>query len=538
VWRQAIWRWFSPWPLEDMVSDEVNAAGRGLAGESAITFGPGSWVAGYRLEQRIGKGGMAVVYRARDERLDRWVALKVLTPALALDHSFRQRFVRESRAAAAVDDPHIIPIYEAGEADGALYIAMRYVRGGDVGSLVRRSGPLAPARVAAIISAVASALDAAHAAGLVHRDVKPANMLLERQADRPDHVYLSDFGLSKAGRGAASLTGDGLFMGTLDYSAPEQIRGRPIDGRADQYALACAAFELLAGEPPFRREEPLAVMYAQVNAPPPSLAARRAGLPARVDQVLARALAKSPGERYDSCGQLAADLARALGLLPTRGDAAEATLPPRRAVPSPPSWPSPQAVTTRATDGRGLARRRSRARVLATALVAGVLVAGGVSAAIALSGGPRPSAPRADRTQGRAGPTHSPSARPGATGQIPGAVPFYSIRVCTSPFLPRCTASDMKAEPTLIATIMDGTELLKNLTWTGWAQATTRATGRLGLDNCQPDCAQGTYTWYPATVTLTGLTPYGNGLEAYADMSVTSPTSPYHPGPFTRGLVP
>jgi serine/threonine protein kinase len=199
-----------------------------MAGGSLPGFGgnlgAGSRVAGYRLEEQIGRGGMAVVFRAVDERLGRRVALKVLAPALADDGAFRQRFIRESRAAAAVDDPHIIPIYGAGEADGALYIAMRYVPGGDVRAVLRREGLLPPDRAAAIISPVASALDAAHAAGLVHRDVKSANMLLDARAGRPDHVYLSDFGLSKAWQGSTGLTGSGLLLGTVDYSAPEPGR--------------------------------------------------------------------------------------------------------------------------------------------------------------------------------------------------------------------------------------------------------------------------------------------------------------------------
>jgi len=197
----------------------------------------GSRLAGYLLEEQVGEGGMAAVFRARDERLGRLVALKVLAPALAADAEFRDRFLRESRAAAAVDDPHIIPVFEAGQAGGVLFIAMRYVPGGDVRTLLRREGPLPAGRAAAIISAVASALDAAHAAGLVHRDVKPANMLMDARAGRPDHVYLSDFGLSKAAL-ASSLTRTGQFLGTLDYVAPEQLEGQQVDGRADQYALA------------------------------------------------------------------------------------------------------------------------------------------------------------------------------------------------------------------------------------------------------------------------------------------------------------
>jgi serine/threonine protein kinase len=276
-------------------------------------FTPGSRIAGYRLEEQIGQGGMAVVFRAQDERLERQVALKILAPALAADEAFRHRFIRESRSAAAADDPHIIPVFEAGDADGVLFIAMRYVPGGDVGALVKRVGPLPVARAAAIISGAASALDTAHAAGLVHRDVKPTNMLLDARAGRPDHVYLSDFGLSKGPLSTADVTGSGRFIGTLNYCAPEQIQGRRVDARTDEYALACTAFELLAGGPPFYRDEDMAVLYAQVSAPPPPLASLRSDVAPAVDEVILRALAKAPEDRYASCGEFADALRTALG---------------------------------------------------------------------------------------------------------------------------------------------------------------------------------------------------------------------------------
>jgi serine/threonine protein kinase len=281
-----------------------------------VSFAAGSRIAGYRLEERIGQGGMAVVFRARDERLGRLVALKILAPELAGDAEFQRRFIRESRAAAAIDDPHIVPVFAAGEADGMLFIAMRYVPGGDAHSLLNREGTLPPDRVAAIISPVASALDAAHRAGLVHRDVKPSNMLMDVLPGRPDHVYLSDFGLSKALASTSGMTRAGTVMGTLDYMSPEQIAGKPVDGRADQYALACSAFELLAGAPPFRRDEPTAAMYAHLSESPPQLASLRAGLPPAVDGVLSRALAKAPGDRYASCGQFADALRHAFGFQP------------------------------------------------------------------------------------------------------------------------------------------------------------------------------------------------------------------------------
>jgi serine/threonine protein kinase len=241
-------------------------------------FRVGMRIADYRLEEQIGRGGMAVVFRAADERLPRQVALKILSPALAADESFRHRFIRESRSAAAVDDPHIIPVFEAGEANGALFIAMRYVPGGDVRTLVHRLGPLPIARAAAIISAVASALDAAHAARLVHRDVKPANMLVDVRPGRPDHVYLADFGLTKGTLSSISQTGADDFLGTPTYCAPEQIRGGQVDARTDEYALAGSAFALLSGEPPFPRDQGMAMLYAHLSAPPPPLTSRRPGL--------------------------------------------------------------------------------------------------------------------------------------------------------------------------------------------------------------------------------------------------------------------
>ena len=273
---------------------------------------PGSKVGGYLLEQLIGVGGMAAVFRARDERLEREVALKLLTG----DEIVRRRFAREAHAVAAVDHPHIIPVYEAGESDAVLYIAMRYVGGDDLRVIVDRDGALTPRRAAGFVSAVASALDTAHDAGLIHRDVKPANMLVDVGPGRPEHVYLSDFGLARSLLSAGDLTGAGQFLGTPDYAAPEQISGGHVDGQADQYALGCVAFTLLTGSPPFEREEPLAMLFAHLSAPPRAVTAIRPELPAEVDQVLATVLAKEPGDRYASCGEFADALRDALGLEP------------------------------------------------------------------------------------------------------------------------------------------------------------------------------------------------------------------------------
>ena len=291
-------------------------AGEVSGGRGWIMAGitPGSSVAGYRLENRVGAGGMAEVYRAFDERLGRTIALKILSPALAGDAEFRERFIRESRTAAAVDHPHIIPVYAAGEVEGLLYIAMRFVGGGDLHSVLEREGPLSASRTAAFISPVASALDAAHGARLVHRDVKPANILVDTSPGRPDHPYLSDFGVSKDALSSVTLTGTGQFVGTPDFSAPEQISGKPANVQSDQYALGCVAYTLLTGKMPFVRDTPMAVLWAHLSDPPPSVTAARPDLSAAVDGVLGKALAKSPEERFASCGEFADALRAALGV--------------------------------------------------------------------------------------------------------------------------------------------------------------------------------------------------------------------------------
>ena len=274
---------------------------------------PGSQVAGYVIEEQVGAGGMAVVFRARDSVLGRLAALKVLSPTLAADQAFRVRFLRESRAVASVEEPHIIPVYGAGDADGVLYIATKFVSGGDLADVLQRAGgALEPPRAAMFIEQVAAALDAAHAAGLVHRDVKPGNVLVDVAQGRGEHAYLSDFGLSKPAMAATGLTATGTFLGTPDYAPPEQIRGQPVDGRGDQYSLACMAFALLTGNLPFHRQETMATLFAHLNDPVPPLAQFRGDLSSGTDAVLARGLAKEAADRYPRCGEFAAALRDAL----------------------------------------------------------------------------------------------------------------------------------------------------------------------------------------------------------------------------------
>jgi serine/threonine-protein kinase len=287
---------------------------------------------------------MAEVFRARDQRLGRQVALKVLAPALAMDEEFRARFIREWRAATAVEHPHIIPVYAADESGGVLFIAMRLVAGGDLRSVMRRDGPFAPERTAALVSAVASALDAAHAAGLVHRDVKPGNMLIDAVEGLAEHVYLSDFGLSKGALSSIGFTGSGQFLGTPHYSAPEQVSGAPLDGRTDQYALACVTVEMLIGHPPYPRSDPMSVLYAHTSAPPPSVTSARPDLAPAVDEVIARAMAKTPAERHRTCSEFAGQLRDALiAESPPRRVSTPSPLPPPAAAPvaGPASGPAP-----------------------------------------------------------------------------------------------------------------------------------------------------------------------------------------------------
>jgi Protein kinase domain len=271
----------------------------------------GTVFAGYRIESLLGRGGMSVVYRAENPRLGNVIALKLLAPELAEDESFRERFVRESRTAASISHPHIIPIYDAGDAEGVLFIAMRYVDGPDLKARAREGLELA--QVVRIGTQIASALDAAHDRGLIHRDVKPANILLERCPGQDDHAYLADFGLTKNVESQTGITGSGHFVGTIDYMAPEQIEGREVDSRVDVYALGCVLFECLAREPPYKRESDVAVLWAHMRDDPPSLSESRPDLPDAADAILAQALSKSPADRPESCGELAEELRAALG---------------------------------------------------------------------------------------------------------------------------------------------------------------------------------------------------------------------------------
>jgi serine/threonine protein kinase len=272
----------------------------------------GKELGGYRIVEPIGRGGTSVVYRAEHVRLERQAALKLFSSGLGED-DYGERFLRESRLAASLDHPAIVPVYDAGEEDGLLWIAMACVDGTDLKALVAAEGGLSLRRALGILGQVASALDAAHARGLVHRDVKPANILV----GPGDRAYLSDFGVAKE-LASGGNTRTGSFVGTIEYCAPEQIEGAPVDARTDVYALACVLYEALTGEPPFHRPTEVAVLNAHLHAERPKLGR---GFPAELDRVLEKALSKAPGDRYASCGAF---------LAAARAAAAERRVRPRR----------------------------------------------------------------------------------------------------------------------------------------------------------------------------------------------------------------
>ncbi len=283
----------------------------------------GTEIAGFRIESVLGRGGMSVVYLAEQTRLGRKVALKTLASGLVeRDESFRDRFLRESQVAAGLDHPNIIPIFDAGEEDGCLYIAMRYVEGRDLGQILEQEGPLGLGRTIFILDQVASALDAAHEHGLVHRDVKPANVLLVGTSDR---VYLTDFGVAKPTT-SAGLTRTGFFIGTPDYSAPEQIEGRDVDARTDVYALGAVLYSCLTGLAPYARDTEVAVLQAHLLEPPPKLRLQRPDLPRGLDRVIATAMAKSKDDRYPTCSDLIAAAEAAARDRPATVPAGESTL--------------------------------------------------------------------------------------------------------------------------------------------------------------------------------------------------------------------
>ena len=362
------------------------------SGGRGVDLSAGDEFAGYRIERSLGRGGMGVLYLALEPGLERHVALKLIAPEAAADDVFTRRFAEESRIAASIEHPNVVPIYAAGEEDGIPFIAMRYVSGSDLGRRLAREGRLEPAVAAALIAQVGNGLDAIHAAGLVHRDVKPANVLLGETGGGDDHAYITDFGVARNVATESGLTQTGRFVGTLDYVAPEQISGGAVDARADVYALGCLLFKLLTGDVPYPRDGEAARLYAHLNDPPPAPSLYATAVPMALDDVAIRAMSKAPEDRYPSAGDLGrAALAALSGSTPelperTVATGAAATETAETTAAQAGSSGKPTAVTRRLepeSDGNS-GRRRRGVLIGAVGLAA---IVGVVVAAIALGGG-------------------------------------------------------------------------------------------------------------------------------------------------------
>jgi hypothetical protein len=359
-----------------------------MMGDRSVELSPGDEFAGYRIERLLGRGGMGVLYLAVEPGLERRVALKLIAPEAAADEVFARRFAEESRIAASIEHPNVVPIYAAGEEDGVPFIAMRYVSGLDLGRRLARDGRLEPAVAARLIAQVGNGLDAIHAAGLIHRDVKPANVLLS-DAGGEDHAYITDFGVARNVATESGLTQTGRFVGTLDYVAPEQISGGAIDARADVYALGCLLFKLLTGEVPFPKDGEAARLYAHLNDPPPAPSLHATAVPMALDDVAIRAMSKEPGDRYPSAGDLGRAAVAALSGskpdLPERTVAtgAAATREAQMVTAADPG-PEPTAATRRLAPAGGGTRRRRGLLLRAAGLA---VLAGIVVGAIAAGGG-------------------------------------------------------------------------------------------------------------------------------------------------------
>ena len=402
---------------------------------------PGERIGPYEIVSSIGYGGMAEVYRATDHNLDREVALKLLAREISGDATFRARFVREYRLAAAMRHENIVPIYDAGDWEGQLYIAMPIVGDANLADLIKRDGSLPLDRTVGITSQVAAALDVAHAEGLVHRDIKPANILIEQHGQPPrDHVYIVDFGLTLSVDATSRMTRTGAYMGTLAYMAPELLLARGIDGRADQYALACTVYQMLSGTPPFVRDNEAALITAHMYDTPPSLIATRPDLPRAIGDVLARALSKEPADRYPTTVAFANSLAAAAAA-GEQNTAPLASQQTARAAARPAALPiSHEGITRR--DRRADAsppRRRSGA-----ATIAGILIAAAALAVLAygvvafLGGAPDPSGSAPDGGIAGASPSLEPTlVQASPTGAVsPSPAALWTVTIGTPDLTP------------------------------------------------------------------------------------------------------
>ena len=516
----------------------------GALGDAMTTTLPliGEDFAGYWLRSILGRGGMSVVYEAENMRLGSTLALKVLAPELATQDVFRSRFLQESRIAASLNHPNVIPIYDMGPCGDLLYIAMRYVSGADLRVVLKTYGHITPDQAVLLVGQAARALDAAHRQGLVHRDVKPGNILIERgEEDEPDHVYLSDFGITKHALSQTGLTATGQFVGTIDYIAPEQIQDKPVDARTDIYSLGCVLYECLTGRVPFKKDVDAAVLWAHVGEPPQPPSAVRPDLPRGLDDVVLRALAKDPNDRYGTCREFLGAAQKALAASGGRDTTVMqsptsvlAAPPPTRpqqpkeservpsAVPSGGGWPSPvdrgssPPVDRVAPSGGGAPppdwapttrssrpRQPRRWRWLAAAAVVVVALAGG-AVALALSGGDS-NASSHDHVAGHTGKSSMAKAPARPPNQIiqaltvanesadaKGLIPPQSCKPMSATIV-SCTHPHFGADSVRIQTYPSTTALYS--AYVSEVKSVSGAPFQANFNDCNPDQTNGEVSW-------------------------------------------
>ncbi|MFI1917902.1 serine/threonine-protein kinase [Nocardia sp. NPDC020380] len=464
-----------------------------------MQLGAGANFAGHTIERKLGAGGMGVVYLARHPRLNRSVALKVLTESKAGDAGVRSRFEREIELITALDHPNIVPVYDRGAEGDTLWVSMKYIAGGDVSSLLDREGPLDPTRAVRLLTDAAAGLQHAHAHGIVHRDVKPANLLLESDGAH-ERALVADFGIARTSD--ATITASG-FLASFAYTAPERFSGDIADHRSDIYSLGCTLFQMLTGRTPFPARDQAAIMAAHLTAPPPRPSTLRPTLPAGLDAVIAKSLAKRPQDRYPNCAAMAEDALRAL----TTTQPGAFVRPP---VPMPPrpTWAQLPPAPPRQERPHPLRRWGIAA---AAAGLAGVVSLttfllvreSGNHATTALSATPATSS----------APDTRPSSTPPPSTSATTTTTALPAQVVTTPTVVAKCEGTPEIRPVTISALHCGTNAdiwIDGLSWTKWDQDSAVGTGTVHLNSCQPSCSAGNYKLDPVTVTLDKVDPFGN----------------------------
>jgi serine/threonine-protein kinase len=489
----------------------------------------GADFAGFTIVRLLGSGGMGEVYLAQHPRLPRRDAIKLLPANFATDPDYRARFEREADLASTLWHPHVVGVHDRGEADGHLWLAMDFVDGLDAGQLLAQRHPagMPVELVARIVTAVASALDYAHKQGLLHRDVKPANIMLGAGEGREQRILLTDFGIARNLGDISGLTATNMTVGTLAFSAPEQLMGEDMDGRADQYSLAATAYYLLTGNQLFPHSNPAAVISRHLSVAPPLLSASKPAL-AALDQVLARALAKEPGARFAGCIDFTEAFARAVGSGADRRLAPFAATQARTAARAEAAPAAPASV--------GGTRKRSRAWVGLAALAICVLSIATVVIILAQRSHSSPAANTGQSPSTDRSPVQ-PTTAPPAPAQAPSPAPPSTTAAAPSTrfAIPGCYSIE---EPPVERPASvgfeycgDGGAQLDHVAWTAWGPQGADAHGYFSVKSCVPDCAEGSMVSFPAEIHATNpvALPKSSGcptdMEFYSDLTLAFPTS-------------